>query len=375
MKANFDSLKLQVEGMSGGKNTVIFDDVDMPSIMVRIPKMKNSQLVSGSDEEYHDAFHVHSAIVDAIYMGKFLATVVNGRAYSLAGKDPTVSLNFDKAREYCRAKGKGWHLPTNAFYSAIALWTKQNKTMPHGNTQWGKDHACTWETGFPTTLETGSSHNGEPAHIATGSGPDSWYHDWNSATGIADLCGNVWEWASGLRLQDGEIQVIQYGDAMDDTLTGAQDIMKSDSANWKAISKDGAFVEPGSDNTLKWDYTGSPAANTGDFELTTEKIAHKQENDTAYGYSKFGAMKKHGELVIPKRAILLGLYPDGETPKDTDYDSRGGFWFRNNGERLPIRGGHWIHGANAGVFALDLDSPRTIASANIGFRVAYYGDM
>ena len=39
MKANFDSLKLTVEGMSGGKNTVIFDDLDMPSIMVRIPQM------------------------------------------------------------------------------------------------------------------------------------------------------------------------------------------------------------------------------------------------------------------------------------------------------------------------------------------------
>ena len=56
MKANFDSLKLTVEGMSGGKNTVIFDDLDMPSIMVRIPQMKNSELITGGTAEVHDAF-------------------------------------------------------------------------------------------------------------------------------------------------------------------------------------------------------------------------------------------------------------------------------------------------------------------------------
>ena len=56
MKANFDSLKLTVEGMSGGKNTVIFDDMDMPSIMVRIPQMKFSELLTGGTQDVHDAF-------------------------------------------------------------------------------------------------------------------------------------------------------------------------------------------------------------------------------------------------------------------------------------------------------------------------------
>ena len=50
MRANFASLKLTVEGLSGGKNTVIFDDMDMPSIMVKIPKMKNSHLLTSGTE-------------------------------------------------------------------------------------------------------------------------------------------------------------------------------------------------------------------------------------------------------------------------------------------------------------------------------------
>lgn len=39
-------------------------------------------------------------------------------------------------------------------------------------------------------------------------------------------------------------------------------------------------------------------------------------------------------------------------------------------ERLPIRGGNWNNGANAGVFALNLHNPRSNASSNIGFRPA-----
>jgi hypothetical protein len=37
---------------------------------------------------------------------------------------------------------------------------------------------------------------------------------------------------------------------------------------------------------------------------------------------------------------------------------------------LPIRGGNWNNGANAGVFALNLNNPRSNANANIGFRAA-----
>jgi len=39
-------------------------------------------------------------------------------------------------------------------------------------------------------------------------------------------------------------------------------------------------------------------------------------------------------------------------------------------ERLPIRGGNWNNGSNAGVFALNLNNPRSNASSNIGFRPA-----
>ena len=38
--------------------------------------------------------------------------------------------------------------------------------------------------------------------------------------------------------------------------------------------------------------------------------------------------------------------------------------------RLPIRGGNWNNGANAGVPTLNLNNPRTNSNGNIGFRSA-----
>ena len=39
--ANFDDMKLAVEALSGGKNTVLLDDRGMPSIMVAFSKIQN----------------------------------------------------------------------------------------------------------------------------------------------------------------------------------------------------------------------------------------------------------------------------------------------------------------------------------------------
>ena len=40
-------------------------------------------------------------------------------------------------------------------------------------------------------------------------------------------------------------------------------------------------------------------------------------------------------------------------------------------ERLPIRGGSWNNGADAGVAALNLNNRRVNVNSNIGFRPAF----
>ncbi|MCP6237317.1 hypothetical protein NL436_27935, partial [Klebsiella pneumoniae] len=77
----------------------------------------------------------------------------------------------------------------------------------------------------------------------TGAGPVTWRHDGTPA-GIADLVGNIWEFTPGLRLVDGEIQVLANNDA-----ATASDF--TDAAPWKAVLQDGSLVAPGTSGTLK----------------------------------------------------------------------------------------------------------------------------
>nr|DAQ13931.1 MAG TPA: Sulfatase modifying factor [Caudoviricetes sp.] len=44
--------------------------------------------------------------------------------------------------------------------------------------------------------------------------------------------------------------------------------------------------------------------------------------------------------------------------------------FGNRIQRLPLCGGRWNNGANAGVFNVNLNNPRSNSNSNVGFRSA-----
>ena len=104
---NFDDFKLAVEAMTGGKNTVLFDDMGMPSVMVPFPKMKIAEIMSGGSQNIHPAFSVGGVEKDVLYVSKFQNIVLNDRAYSLPMRDPKVYVTFDQALTFCRNKGQG----------------------------------------------------------------------------------------------------------------------------------------------------------------------------------------------------------------------------------------------------------------------------
>lgn len=122
--ANFDLTNLAVK-MICPNNVVKTDDTDLPSVLVYIPKFKNSDVLTGGNDSTHPAFIVNGVEIPGFYYGKYQAKVYNSVAYSLPGEDPTASINFDTARARCEAKGAGWHLSTNAEWAAIALWCKK----------------------------------------------------------------------------------------------------------------------------------------------------------------------------------------------------------------------------------------------------------
>lgn len=160
---NFDDLKLAIEAMSGGKNTVLFDDMEMPSVMVPFPKMKMSDLIEGGSQNIHPAFSIGGVEKDKIFVSKFQNIVLNDRAYSLPMRDPKTYVTFDQANAFCRNKGKGWGLNSYALWSAIALWCRKNGTMPRGNNNWGSDHGYSHEKGVSCTYES----DGRTAHSSS----------------------------------------------------------------------------------------------------------------------------------------------------------------------------------------------------------------
>lgn len=372
--SNFDDLKLAVEALSGGKNTVLFDDdlgtggESFPSIMVRIPMFHSLNVLDGAPDAPHPMFVVDDMTIPEVYFSKYQNIVMHDRAYSLPFKDPRAYITFDQAKQVSEAKGKGWHLATNPEYAGIALWCLKNGFMPHGNNSYGSDHAHTHERGVVTySYQEGSTTR--KGRVATGSGPATWNHDGTPA-GICDLNGNAWEWAGGFRLLNGEIQVIPHNNAAKHVDQGRNSVL------WRAILQDGSFADPGTALTLKFDNTVA-----GDNTQTNHKVGGSAQINTVrsfpmytggdsedyYGYQfqTFESLAAKSGVTIPTLLKLLGIVPPG-TGLEGD-----ALWVRNNGERLPLRGGHWANQAGAGVFALALDLPRAHSSHDVGFRAAF----
>ncbi|MCL6262171.1 SUMF1/EgtB/PvdO family nonheme iron enzyme [Craterilacuibacter sp. RT1T] len=361
-----DSLRQSVEAASGGKNTVLYDSKGYPSIMAVIPKFNVQDIDASLGTGVHPAFVVGGVEKSEIFVGKFQATLHDGNALSLPGMNPARSLNYDAAHTACRNKGAGWHLMTNAEWAALALWCWKNGFMPRGNNNFGRDTVQTYETARRVNGGRPGDATGDGATL-TGSGPASWYHD-NTMAGVADLNGNVWEWQSGLRLNDGEIQIIANNDA---ALASADH--SAGSADWKAIKvSDGTLVAPGTAGTAKYD---SPAAGTtgnhgtpllSDTIVNRTGTAGDSSNTPGLNSGAFESCGIKAGLTAPALLKQLGLYPVAATGLGGDQ-----LYLRNYGERLPVRGGDWYYAAAAGVFALYCNNPRTTATSSVGFRPAF----
>lgn len=359
-----DDLRASVEAASGGLNTVLYTQNHSHPVYVHvIPKFRKEDIDPSLGTGVHEAFIVNGQEKSEIFVGLYQAIVKDGQALSLPGVDPRVSLTVDAAHTHARANGTGWHVCTNATYAALALWMWKNGTTPRGNTSYGRSHAAPWETGRRVDGGLAPDTAGTPRTL-TGSGPASWRHN-GQATGIADLVGNVWEFSPGLRLVDGEIQIIPNNDAV----LATTDFGASSSA-WRAIRlSDGALVNPGTAGTAKYDAT-SAVSNTPRLNSVIEfqKGTPGDSSNTVgtEGSVSLATLAAASGVTAPGLLKSLGLFPvDGQV--------QGNLWLRNHGERFPLRGGDWGSGGSAGPFALTLNNPRSYASSSFGFRPAFVG--
>lgn len=344
-----DALRMSVEANSGGLCTVLYDDKELPSIMRVIPKFKTEDINAGLGTGVFPAFLVGGVEKSEIFISQYLASIYNGRAYSMPRSDPAASLTYDQAVGYCTAKGAGWHLLTAWEWAALTCWCLKNGFQPRGNTNYGRAHDAYHETaprydGLAPGTASGT------ARTLTGAGPNSWNHD-NSPAGIADLVGNVWEWNFGLKLVNGRIYCIEDND------------FNALEAAW--VAQDAYFDSPVAGDGVGSDNLGAPSLADA-----VTNYGHTDPASSAYAdYNDLNPWRSITNNLTSTPNILRQLLI---APTSTITDAVAGrIYVRNYGERLPIRGGNWGSGSNAGLAALYLLNLRSDTYAYIGFRAAF----
>ncbi|WP_338562584.1 hypothetical protein [Acinetobacter sp. KS-LM10] len=348
-----DSLRQSVELASGGLQTVMYTAKGQPTYMNIIQKYDMSTIdpsLSGT----HPAFIVDGVEKPEIFIGTYQGKIVSGELLSLPNVDPTVSTNYDNFLNAARANGNGHHLITNAEWSAVALQCYKNNTQPMGNSYYGRSSEDPLLIGRRADGLNPGDTSGS-ARTLTGSGPVQWRHNGKN-NGIADLSGNVNEWNSGMRLLNGEIQIIENNNASKLAIN-----LGAASVEWKAIDgATGDLVAPDSTGTT----------------VGTVKIAASGTNDYtlvigsggAFGSIKNPSTTKPVSTAALNKLKALGLFPIVDAPATFNAD---GMYHNLTIEAIPIRGSSWNLGAVAGVFSLFSNNARSSSFQLVGSRPAF----
>ena len=293
-----DALERFYSGMFN--NVVLRDDNGRPSIFVRHVKQLSSEFDSSLPAHTHPAFICGGVEDDSILIGKYLSSelAAGGTLYSLPNAEPAGVCSMAAELASMRAFGHGVSGMTIADHGLLVLMAHAAHKLTYGNTQQGSDYrdGLYWRTDRNTDVALGDTrtYNGytwrakvahtitaatrpdvtpsywervaktggtiardaSPRSTLTGSGPVKWsfLHDPSME---ADIGSNGDCWLYGLKLLNGEIQILPDNDAADPDA----DLSASSSA-WRAILPTGSnggyeLVTPGTEGTVHYRWANS----------------------------------------------------------------------------------------------------------------------
>lgn len=319
---------VHIAGAKAEHNVVaIYDNAGIPSIMHRFRRVSNKDLFGGEDKP-HPAFVIGGEVMDEIYISVYQNTMINGKPYSLPRMKPATDIAMEDFAQACFSKGEGWHCLTAAEWGLLANTSLKLGTLPHGNTNYGKWHG--------DESEAGESANCGGMTL-TGTGPATWTHD-HTATGVHDLCGNIWEFCRGMRIVNGALQAAENNDAaMPET------DLSENGTGWKPIvDNEGKAIR---------------------VSVVNDKIRFTTEEEIGHDYTG----NRWGEVAMECKSDELKAlaFFAGEKDPYCFVDS-------TEGEYILLRGGDWSNGSSAGLFYSNLRRPRSYARGALGGRSAFY---
>lgn len=341
-----EKIRNTIESSSNGKQTVVWTPKGQASYFYIQPAFNLQDANTTVGTGIHPMFIINGEQKRERLLGVYAGSIQNGELVSVPNVDAAVSTNFESFVSLAKANGAGWGLMTNTDWAGIGLICFAAGVLPRGNTSYGKSN-LPFETGLRVDSAAPGTQTGVP-RVLLGSGTNHWRHN-DEFNGISDLSGNVWELTPGIRLVDGEVQLIENNDSAN-IFTD----FGTTSSAWKSINGEtGELVQPGHPNAVKF-------ANTG----TSPYTLVRESGQTFEGLTNPSTTPVSEAAKIT--LLRYGIYPLADRKLGSH-----GIWITPNGERIVMRGGDWGSGYAAGIFALSMGLQRNSINSSVGARPAF----
>ena len=314
------------------KAVIVKDRLGLPNYMT----MFYMEPGTYNPEDVPEMFKIRNKIVPAILISQYHNTVIDtldgGVAVSLPFQQPKHTINMNDAAKACARKGEGWHLMTNTEFVYLLHEAEELGHTIGGNTNHGSN--------ADNPQEKGVAYD-SAGRTLTGCDPLTWSHD-GTAGGVFGLCGNFYEWVTGLRLHKGVVEYTKDNDA-------AVEGYKDEAPDWTVAEINGKPLK----------LYGS--SDGGVVMSTAEEI---EEN---WDCCHIAELQLEELEEVPEIAYKLGI-----VPHDWKNETAGIWADSEPEEAVPIRGSSFNYTSSGGAGALLLLDARSYVGNLVSLRSALF---